>query len=85
MVRANDKHFAENNRAPAVIMLCSPRIYIYNGKTFEYGPMGCWPLKKNLEQRALAGRRFYDSIADFFDLTDKEREQYRAGGGCVAA
>jgi hypothetical protein len=62
--------------------LCGPRIYEYNGMTFEYGPTICWPLRKDGEPRARAGAKFYDHIDGFFKLSDDEKETYRVGGGC---
>ncbi len=61
--------------------LCSPRIYEYAGWTFEfpaYGPP--WPLRKDGEPRARAGRKFYRDIEPF--LNSREQKKHRVGGGC---
>lgn len=62
--------------------VCSPRIYEYKGWVFEFGPVGCWPLKKDWEPRKRAGRKFWAVVGDFMELSEDERTQYRVGGGC---
>lgn len=62
--------------------LCGPRIYEYKGWSFEYGMTGAWPLRKDGEPRARAGRKFYAMIGEFFALTEEEKAEYRTGGGC---
>ena len=64
-------------------IICSTPIYEYQGWIFEYGPTGCWPLKKDGEPRKRAGRKFYTILDEFFDLTDEQRKAYRVGGGCT--
>lgn len=63
--------------------ICMARIYKFGKWTFEYGHGGCWPLKKNGDPRARAGKKFYADLAEFFTLSDKYKEAYRIGGGCV--
>jgi hypothetical protein len=63
--------------------ICGPRIYEWNGIYFEYGYCGPWPLKKNGEIKARAGKKFFDSLDAFFKLSDKEKEAFRVGGGCI--
>ena len=65
------------------IFLCSTPIYEYKGWLFEYGPTGCWPLKKDGEQRKRAGRKFYSIVDEFLDLPKDEQKAYRVGGGCT--
>ena len=64
--------------------MCWPRIYEFDGWLFEYGPIGVWPLKRNGEPRARAGRRFYQMLDRFTALSEDERTKCREGGGCVA-
>jgi hypothetical protein len=63
--------------------LCSPRVYQYQGYTFELGMMVCAELKKNGDPRIRMRKGFYDMIREFQKLSESEREQYRIGGGCV--
>jgi hypothetical protein len=63
--------------------ICTPKIYKYNGITFEYGYCGPWPLKKNGDPKAKAGKKFYESMDGFYKLTDKEKELHRVSGGCI--
>jgi hypothetical protein len=63
--------------------LCGPHIYEYKGIVFEYSIYGGpWPLKKDGEQKKLAGRRFFRLAHEFFKLPESEQEKYRIGGGC---
>jgi len=64
--------------------LCGPRIYEYAGWLFEVSACnGPWPLKKDGGLRARAGSVFYTMYERFDALTDKEKRNYRVGGGCV--
>ena len=58
--------------------VCGPRIYEYEGWTFEQGYCGLWPVYADD-----AGQDFFDTIARFEALPEAERETYRRGGGCV--
>jgi hypothetical protein len=64
--------------------LCGPRIYTFEGWTFEdVGMMaGPWPLKQNGDPRAKAGRQFYLMWGRFDKLSKAEKEKHRVGGGC---
>lgn len=65
-------------------IICGPRLYEFEGWFFEFQPYcGPWPLKKDGELRKRAGRKFYAMIGRFCDLSEKEKERYRVGGGCV--
>lgn len=64
--------------------ICGPRIYEYDGWTFEYGHYICWPLKKDGEPRKRAGKKFYDMLDRFFAQTKEEQENCRVGGGFIA-
>ena len=63
--------------------LCRSKIYKYGKWFFEYGYCGPWPLKKDGELRKRMGRKFFADLKPFFDLSEKEQEIYRVGGGCV--
>lgn len=62
--------------------ICGPKIYEFDGWIFEHGPCGPWPLTKKYEPRKRAGYRFYDMINEWFQLTVRQREETRIGGGC---
>jgi len=64
--------------------LCSGKVYTYKGVTFEchaWGPP--WPLKKNGDPRARAGKVFYRLVKEFEALPEEERKACRVGGGCM--
>lgn len=63
----------------AIICSMTSGIYSYAGWTFEMPRMtGCpWPLKQDGELRKRAGRKFYNDIKPFCDMSDEERERYR--------
>jgi hypothetical protein len=64
--------------------ICGPRVYEYQGWTFEVNPSsGPWPCRKDGELRARAGRQFWKVWKAFCGLTEKQRKRYRIGGGCV--
>ena len=67
-----------------IVFLCGPRIYTFEGWTFEDAGMaaGPWPLKKNGDPREKAGRQFYQMWGRFYKLSDEEKEKLRLGGGC---
>jgi hypothetical protein len=55
-------------------------IYAYEGWEFDYDrrkPLGPWPLKKDGEPRARAGRKFYSMFARFNALPVEQQEEYR--------
>jgi len=55
-------------------------IYEFNGWLFEYDrrkPFGPWPLKKDLEPRSRAGKKFYEMFEGFSSLAEVEQEKYR--------
>ncbi len=62
--------------------LCGPKLYKYAGWFFEFGYCGPWPLRKNSDPRKRAGRKFYKDIQPFVNMTDEQKQEYRAGGGC---
>ena len=64
--------------------VCSPPIYEFNGWLFEYHSTSVWPLKKNFEPRARAGRMFYKMLDEFCQLSKEEQRQHRIGGGCAS-
>lgn len=64
--------------------VCSTPVYEYKGWTFEvHYNSGPWPLRKDGEVRALAGRMFWRMFSEWDDLTDDEKQKTRVGGGCV--
>jgi len=63
--------------------ICMARTYQFGKWTFEYGHGGCWPLKANGDIRARAGKKVYNDLAEFFALSDAEKEAHRIGGGCI--
>jgi len=66
----------------AIIHLCGPRLYEYNGIEFEFGYSGPWRLKKDGDPYKRQGDRFYERIDGFLKLPEAEREKFRTGGGC---
>lgn len=64
----------------AIIHISMPTFYEFEGWIFEYSrtkPFGPWPCKKDLEPRAVAGKKFYDMFGRFSDLPEHEQERYR--------
>ncbi len=63
--------------------ICGPRIYKFRGWLFEvHAQCGPWPLKNDLSLRATAGRKFWALWDDWCQLSNKDQEQHRIGGGC---
>ena len=63
--------------------ICGPRLYEYDGWYFEVsGYGGPWPLKKDGELRARAGRKFWTMHEKW--LAEPDPESFRVGGGCEA-
>lgn len=63
---------------------CGPKIYRYENVLFEYHSYcGPRPLKKDYEPKKRAGKKFFIFAEKFAKLSDKEKEFYRIGGGCV--
>ena len=64
--------------------ICSSPVYEYKGWTFEIpGWSGPWPLRKDGELRARAGRVFWKVWSEWQGLPDEEKQKTRVGGGCV--
>ena len=64
--------------------ICHARVYEYKGWTFEVNSAsGPWPLRKDGELRARAGRVFWKVWSEWEDLSDEQKQQTRVGGGCV--
>lgn len=64
--------------------ICHAREYAYKGWRFEIsGWGGPWPLRKDGELRARAGRVFWRVYSEWEDLPDDEKQKTRVGGGCV--
>jgi len=56
------------------------KTYKYNNVLFEYDrnkPLTPWPLRKDFEPKKKVGRKFYEGIADFLDLSVEEQEYFR--------
>lgn len=65
-------------------IICSPRVYEFKGWTFEVSSAsGPWPLRRDGELRARAGRVFWKVYSEWEDLSDDEKQRTRVGGGCV--
>lgn len=63
-----------------IIHVSLPTFYEFEGWYFEYSrtkPFGPWPMKKNLEPRARAGRKFYQMFGRFLELSEEEQERRR--------
>jgi hypothetical protein len=66
----------------SIIHLNTPKLYEFNGISFEFSySIGPWPLKKDGDPKARAGKRFYDSIHEWVHSTPEDQEKYRVGGG----
>ena len=64
--------------------ICSAPVYEYKGWVFELDyNSGPWPLRKDWELRARAGRVFWKVWSEWEDLPDDEKQKTRVGGGCV--
>lgn len=60
-----------------------PKEYLFNEVSLEFSySIGPWPLKKDGDPKARAGKRFYDSIRPWLDMAPEFQEAYRVGGGC---
>lgn len=63
--------------------ICGPAVYEFEGWTFEDSySSGPWPLRKDGEPRARAGRKFWAVWNRWHGLPRAKREKYRIGGGC---
>ena len=64
--------------------ICGPRTYKYKSWYFEvHACLGPWPLKQDGEPRKRAGNVFWNLFSEFDRLSDKEKQSYRTGGGCI--
>ncbi len=55
-------------------------VFSFEGWIFEYDrrkPFGPWPLKKDHEPRARAGRRFYSMFGRFLELSIHNQDSHR--------
>lgn len=67
----------------AMIHLCIPRQYLYNGVSFDVTITGQpWPVKVDGDPKSRAGRVFYAKIGPWIKMTYADRERFRVGGGC---
>lgn len=63
-----------------IIHICIAPIYEFDGWVFEYHrgkPYGPWPLKKDGEPRARAGKKFYKAFEDFQEFPLEMQEEMR--------
>lgn len=63
-----------------VIHVSRTPVYQFEGWLFEYGKylyQTPWPLRKDFEPRKRAGRKFYDMLGRFLELSEEERGRYR--------
>ena len=65
----------------AKIIMCSGKIYSFEGLLFELGPAGFYPLKKSGEMYERIPSEFWGMIERFNSI--KSQEFYRVGGGCT--
>lgn len=66
--------------ATSIIHISHSVIFKYDGWVFEYHrnkPFPPWPLKKDLEPRARAGRNFWYMFGRFSELSIEEQEKFR--------
>lgn len=64
--------------------ICLPVVYEYKGWMFEvHYNSGPWPLRKDGEPRARAGRVFWRVWSEWESLPEDEKQKTRVGGGCV--
>jgi len=65
-------------------IFCTNSVYEFGGWRFEYHVYtGPWPLRKDGELRARAGRKFYSMWERFSNLTTAEQRKCRVRkGGC---
>lgn len=64
--------------------VCGPKVYRYKGILFEYHSyFGPWPLNKNYQPRARAGKKFFDLVKEFDKLSERQKERCFLGGGCI--
>ena len=63
--------------------ICSTPVYEYKGWLFEYGPTGCWPLRKDGDPRKRAGRKFWAVFSEWLELSEDAQKQTSVSGGCV--
>lgn len=65
-------------------IVCGPSVYGFRGWVFEvHSFCGPWPLKKDMELRKRAGKRFWDVWAEWDRLTSKEKKDTQLHqGGC---
>jgi len=56
------------------VFICMPKLYQYEGWLFEvHSYCGPWPLKKDLDLRKRAGRKFFKMYERFEKEPSKER------------
>jgi len=63
-----------------LVHMSIPTFYRYNGWLFEYSetkPFPPWPCRKDFELRKRAGKKFYEDISGFFDLSENDKMQCR--------
>lgn len=63
--------------------LCGPKRCRYKGFYFENNSYSVpWPLKKNGDPKAQAGRTFWKMFREWDKLSLAKREKTMVGGGC---
>ena len=64
--------------------ICGPHEYVFEGVHFEiHSYCGPWPLKKDGDPKARAGKKFFDLYDRFRALSKEEQEKCHLGGGCI--
>ena len=58
-------------------MICLPNFYEYKGYVFEWhNYLGPTPLRKDYEPRKNIPKGFWDAVAEFSELSEKDRKEY---------
>jgi hypothetical protein len=64
-------------------ILCSPRLYEYEGLIIEEsGCQGPWPVKKNGDPYERRTKAQHETMEKFWALKEEGWKQYLIGGGC---
>lgn len=62
-----------------IVHIATYDVYQFNGWVFEWRrgrPFSPWPIKKNGEPRACAGRKFYSDITEWLNMSDEDQDTF---------